>query len=446
MSVNLSLKYGTLANMPVAITNGTISVATDAQKAFVDVSGVRVPISDLVTGNTEAQIRAITAANALNKLYLASDSMKLLYFDTTTYVPEGESEAVAKGWTVVGADHVAKADADGSGNNIASTYETKTDATAKYNQLLSIVDVNRFEIRIGTTVANLPDPGDSNIIWFIPSNPISTDPDSNVYDEYIWVTDTPAVVDPETEEVTTPAVGHYEHIGTTETDLTNYYTKDETDDISDKLWATLGLDEATTDPTATGFQTVSDKIAANAADIDELEAKFGAYAASSAQGFTTVETRFQAVEGEVDEIQAQLGSYAASTATEFVSVEDRFAEIEAEIGTLDSTVTGYVTVADRLDEIEAKFGAYADSTATGFETVEERFAALELDTTQTLGNTNADKPVLISKDNNHDTIEYVPGVTVNASTNTLKVTKLGFGDDALVSYNSTTGALEVDFS
>ncbi len=406
-NINLSLKYGQLSTMPASVTNGQFLVATDVQKAFVDVNGVRVPLSDIVTGNTAAQIQAITAANALPKIYVASDTLGLYWYDTT-----------ASEWK-----HVNDfATFDGSGNNIASTYETKSDAQTAYADLLARIGDASFDVEIVADFDHLPGQSQgpqvqpsTHTIYFVPANAIPTDPEHQYYDEWMWLITTPA-------QGETPAVGRWEHIGTTETNLTDYYTKTEANAITDAIYAALGIQAG--DEEAVGFVTFDGR-------LDEIEAKIGATMdPSSTSGFVSIdgrldslETRATTTEGDVDEIEAKLGAYAASTDTGFVSVEDRFqsneadlAEIHAEIGNLDSTATGYVDIAtrisalesagqddaaditelqakfgnylastatgfvsveDRFAEIEAKFGAYADSTATGFQTVEARFTADE---------------------------------------------------------------------
>lgn len=585
-NINLNLKYGQLSTMPSTVVNGQFLVATDVQKAFVDVNGVRVPLSDIVTGNTAAQIQAISAANALPKIYVASDTLGLYWYDTT-----------ASEWK-----HVNDfATFDGSGNNIASTYETKTDAQTAYADLLSRIGDASFDVLIVEDFDHLPGQSQASgqtpsthTIYFVPANAIPSDPEHQYYDEWMWLITTPA-------QGETPAVGRWEHIGTTETNLTNYYTKTEADAITDAIYAALGiqagdeqavgfvtfdgrLDEieakigATMDPSSTsGFQSIDarlDSLESRATttegDVDEIEAQLGNYKASTDADFVSVEDRFVANEADlaeihaeignldsttqgyvdiatrinalesagqtdaadIDELQAKFGSYLASTDTGFVSVEDRFVadegnistnatniatnaadidELQAQLGSYPaSTAQGFVSVADRftadeadITELKAKFGAYADSTAQGFSTVENRFQATEGDVdeiqaqlgnykassdadfvsvedrfteleakmgatmadstdpdfvsvdarlsaieggavTQSEDTDDAEKPILVSGDANHSTVEYVPNVTVNAETGGVTASQITLGE-AVLTFNSTTGALEVNF-
>lgn len=395
-----------------AIDNGSFKVTTDTQKIYVDLDGVRLPLNDVVLGNTAAQIKVISAANALPKLYLASDTMDLYFYDTTTYVPEGQSEAVAKGWRVIG----------------DTTYATKTELSTAVTSLQeSIGQINSFDVVVlSDAISSAPQPGDADFsthtIYFAPDNSIVTDPDRNTYAEYIWVT---------TDDTTTPITGHYEQIGSTEADLTNYYTKAEVEALDDHIWAALGTTYAAS--TAQGYATFDARITAletssadeeARADIDEINAKLGDMLASTAAGFVSVEDRLASAEGrldtaegdidtaeaDIDEIQAQLGAYAASTAVDFVSIEDRFqtnesdisdnadaiTELNTQLGWAASTAADFQTVAekiaevetnlggsdDKIDEIKAQLGDYLASTATGFVSVEDRFEADEADITE----------------------------------------------------------------
>ena len=386
-NINLDLKYGQLSTIPSSVVNGRFLVATDKQQAFVDVNSVRVPLTDLVTGKTATQITAQTAGNFVDgKIYVASDTLALYWYDTT-----------ASEWKHMN-DWATK---DASGNVITTTYETKTDATTKYNDLLTRIGDASFDVAIVADEAHLPgNTGDptgvpsTHTIYFTPNNAIVTDPDKQYYDEWMWIITTPA--NPNAEPPVA-AVGRWEKIGTTETDLTNYYTKTEMDTTVGNIYTALGITEG--DELDNNYVSFDSR-------VDEIEAKIGATMdSSSTVGFVSIdgrldslETRATTTEGDVDEIEAKLGNYLDSTDQDFVSVEDRFqtaesdlAEIHAQIGSLDSTAVGYVDIATRLstlesagqddasaiDELEAKFGTYADSTDASFVSVEDRFAELE---------------------------------------------------------------------
>ena len=77
---------------------GKLRFTTDTHKIFLDVSNnARIEFTDFVKGLTEAQIKATN--NPLPKLYLASDTHKLLVYNTTS------SE-----WETIAADNSGTAD------------------------------------------------------------------------------------------------------------------------------------------------------------------------------------------------------------------------------------------------------------------------------------------------------------------------------------------------
>lgn len=80
-------------------------------------------------------------------------------------------------------------------------YATTSFVTQSIASAIASVETLRIEI-----VATLPETGESNVIYFVPmTNP----KDSNLYEEYIWIN------------------GSYELIGTTQIDLSNYWSKTE---------------------------------------------------------------------------------------------------------------------------------------------------------------------------------------------------------------------------
>lgn len=80
-------------------------------------------------------------------------------------------------------------------------YATTSFVTQSIASAIASVETLRIEI-----VTTLPETGESNVIYFVPmTNP----KDSNLYEEYIWIN------------------GSYELIGTTQIDLSNYWSKTE---------------------------------------------------------------------------------------------------------------------------------------------------------------------------------------------------------------------------
>ena len=109
-------------------------------------------------------------------------------------------------------------------------YYTKTETYNKteVDNLISGVTGVSFEV-----VQVLPATGESNIIYLVPKTTAQT---SNVYDEYIYVNNS------------------WELIGDTEIDLSNYYTKTETDN---KISTEIGTLDVTGDSNISASKTIS---------------------------------------------------------------------------------------------------------------------------------------------------------------------------------------------
>lgn len=77
------LYRGTKATLPTAV-DGNILLATDTEELFIDYGQSHIKISDIVTGMSSTQIVAIQSP--LDKIYVASDTKQLYYYDSTTWV------------------------------------------------------------------------------------------------------------------------------------------------------------------------------------------------------------------------------------------------------------------------------------------------------------------------------------------------------------------------
>jgi len=77
----------------------------------------------------------------------------------------------------------------------------------------AMADFTEFDYAI---VAALPAVGEKGVVYFVPDaqNP-------SISNQYLWIEETPS--------------GHYEQIGSTAVDLSDYYTKDEVDDLIDEV-------------------------------------------------------------------------------------------------------------------------------------------------------------------------------------------------------------------
>ena len=347
---NLFIKasYGPKAkSLLEAIANGTLRIMTDTEELYVDIGSARLPLGSIVTGKTEEQIKALNVATILPKIYLSSDTFKLFWYDATS-----------SSWKVMGGDSVAyaaeagSATNDSAGNSIVDTYETKTDAASAYEQINADIDaletaignINSFEVRTAATVAELPTPGQSNIIWFIPNDQISGD--SNKYDEYIWFVN---------EQET--GGGHYENIGTTEADLTNYYTKSEMD-------TTIGGINDDISAMDTAYKAADTALDGR---LDNVEDAIG-----DASTANTIIYRLNGFDTTIGD-----DNTAASIKGRIKTAEDDIDALETAVGT-DSTagsIKGRIKAAeDDIDAIETSIGD--DSTANS---IKGRITALETD-------------------------------------------------------------------
>lgn len=92
--------------------------------------------------------------------------------------------------------------------DLAAYYYTKSEtySQAQVNNLIASVNKPAFEV-----VDTLPESGEQNVIYLVKK---TSSEQNDVYDEYVWITD---------EDGTS----HWEHIGSTAVDLSNYYTKSE---------------------------------------------------------------------------------------------------------------------------------------------------------------------------------------------------------------------------
>ena len=83
-STYTSILYrGTKATLPTAV-DGNILLATDTEELFIDYGQSHIKISDIVTGMSSTQIVAIQSP--LDKIYVASDTQQLYYYDSTAWV------------------------------------------------------------------------------------------------------------------------------------------------------------------------------------------------------------------------------------------------------------------------------------------------------------------------------------------------------------------------
>ena len=120
------LSKGIEADLPTKLKEGKLRFTTDTKKIFLDVDGSRIEYSDFIKGKTEEQIKGILAP--LPKLYLASDTHTLWYYDSGWKYVDTASTYVEESGHSVNADTATYATnagtADYSTNSGTATYAT----------------------------------------------------------------------------------------------------------------------------------------------------------------------------------------------------------------------------------------------------------------------------------------------------------------------------------
>lgn len=244
-NIDFKFRYGKKQALNnTSIQNGTFNFTIDTREFFVDIKNHRFKISDLVF-DLEENIRFLT--NPETKPYIAIDTFKILWFDR-----------VSMNWVVIGSDDVAHsvradyATHDDAGNNICQYYMPVKEAENNHNYLQTqlndlfyvIGDIERFDIELVNDVSELPPTGIKGILYFVMEDEVAFMDEvtnktktSKIYGEYLWIEQT-VIVQPDKDVPgysTYEKFGYYEKIGITTVDLTNYYTKGETDDIVQNL-------------------------------------------------------------------------------------------------------------------------------------------------------------------------------------------------------------------
>ena len=121
------------------------------------------------------------------------------------------------------------------------------------DQLISVIPT--FDIQV---VQTLPVEGDGRVLYLAPSQDPET---SNVYDEFIWVIPTGQLI------------GQWEKIGSTAVDMSNYYTKSETDTLLNTKQGTLTA--------GSNVQINGNTISATDTTYDDFEGATGSSAGAS---------------------------------------------------------------------------------------------------------------------------------------------------------------------
>lgn len=205
--ITFKFRRGTKADMKaMEIKNGSFNFCYDTDEFWLDIDNMRVPLSGILTYDTEDEIKALTSPEP--SVYLAADTGAFLLYNRK-YLR----------WTYCGSSTTElanRANMDSDGNIIVDTYETRESASEAHNELeeliesikSDIVSTHTFEIEI---VDSLPATGESQVIYFMPTIVDG----EQVYEEYIWLNSSST----------------FEKIGISTANLEDYYTKTETDNL-----------------------------------------------------------------------------------------------------------------------------------------------------------------------------------------------------------------------
>ena len=340
-------------------------------------------------------------------------------------------------------------------------------------------------------VETLPVTGEEYVIYFVPDTAGST---PNVYAEYIWVTEF-------TKEDSTVVAAHFEQIGSTATDLSNYYTKTQIDtkenalkSVDNRVNTIIGTyDKALTETVdqQTGVITYSVTTGNSITErLSSLETYTGSVddqdpsTTSLAERISDLETYTGSVDDQdpsttslaerisdlendtadadaVDLINAKIGNYdnhvtvnqvtGEVTVNNGETIEERLNAITDEIGTssdtsTDSTVYGAIAAEagarDTADQaINDEIDTYAGSDWLFAGSSTNKGAALKVDQAATTD--NEEQPVLVKGSTTGD-VEYSSGVTINPSTNAITVTAIKLGA-ATITYDASTESVVVNF-
>lgn len=130
------------------------------------------------------------------------DDLLLTKGDVTTLTQEVEGLESSKQNTLTAGSNVTITNDTISSNQIDDTQNSSTKTWSSSKIASEIADAG-FEVQI---VQSLPQSGENHTIYFVPASDTG---ETNYYDEFMWVD------------------GAWEKIGSTEIDLSNYYTRDE---------------------------------------------------------------------------------------------------------------------------------------------------------------------------------------------------------------------------
>ena len=199
---------------------------------------------------------------------------------------------------------------DNTVNNLANYYlKSETYTQAEVNALIGSVTTISFLV-----VQELPTTGQNNIIYLVPKNPAQTD---NIYDEYIYINN------------------DWEKIGDTEIDLSNYYTKTQTDNII------AGLDGSVTgtpsaSKTLTSFSETDGVVSATFGDISITK--------SQVSDYTDENVKQELIDDTSSHTIPLSKTYSPSTQTDTLEKSLGLSFINSPLGTTSADGKAYLVV------------------------------------------------------------------------------------------------------
>ena len=224
--------YSTTEQMNAAIAN---AIATALANYYTK---AQTMTSEEIAATIGAALQSYSTTEQMNAAISAALNAALASYSTTEQMNAAIATAIANYYTKAQVDALIADFITASVNNLVNYYlKSETFTKAEVNQLIAAVKQFQYQ-----SVAELPTASAQtmNIIYLVPGVSPTT---QNVKDEYITIATTNEMQE---------TVYAWEKIGTTEIDLSNYYTKAQTDAA-----ITAALNAALTDYSTTQQMTVA---------------------------------------------------------------------------------------------------------------------------------------------------------------------------------------------
>jgi len=389
--IDFRFRRGTLEGYKnTSYVEGSLNFTKDEEMMYVHKDGVKIRISDIVLdAGTEAQIRAIDLPK--NKIYLASDTYRMMWFNRTTLTWEYVNKVAVR------ADVATKAEKDINGNAIARYYYPRSEAEADYNVLnarmdaidIDVASIVRFDTVVVASVADLPSIGKKGTIYLVPISSYYGYDDLPTPEEG----GDPYGLDTHVELLYVSSDqygGFYEVIGNTTVSLDDYYTKEEVDALLEAFRQNYERDFA-------NYQSDVENV------IDGLRTTLNSFMSSVNNKFAEIDVEI----GDVDEVVVDHRERLEALETRATNVEGRATALEGRATNLEARVTDLEERADAMDEriisdeqdladltstvddnkedIEGKLTAYSTITDAELQRISDK-----LDQTTQLAEDNAD--------------------------------------------------------